>query len=88
MLLVERLGAALHFDEGHQLLVDSDAVVSEVDLDLILSCKVLVLVVAKPFAKHVRNQEAGVAFVGVARDEVGKRLLELANGRLGAVSRA
>jgi len=60
-------------------------VVGELALDLVLGSEVGVLVEAQAVTEEVGDQQAGVAFVGVAGDQVGERLAVAADRRLQAV---
>jgi proline racemase len=64
-------GDAFDLDEGHQLAIDAQPVVGELALDLVFGGEVGVLVEARAVAEEVGDQQAGVAFVGVASDQVG-----------------
>jgi hypothetical protein len=73
-------------DEGDQLAIDAQPVVGELALDLVLGGQVGVLVEAQAVAEEVGDQQAGVAFVGVAGDQVGQRLAVPADGALEAIA--
>lgn len=67
MLRTEPLRTALDLNERDELLVDANAVVCKLSLDLVLGRQVLVLVEPQRFAEKVGDQQTCVALVGVAR---------------------
>ena len=75
----------LDLDEGDQLAIDAQPVVGELALDLVLGGEVGVLVEAQAVAEEVGDQQAGVAFVGVAGDQVGQRPVEPPDGGLQSI---
>jgi len=82
VLGVQPSGHPLDFDEGGQVLVDADAVVCEVTLDLVLGGQVCVLVVAEAGTQKVGDEEPGVPLVGVTSNQVRERLVEPLDRRL------
>ena len=72
-------------DEGHQLAIDAQPEVGELAFDLVLGGEVGVLVKAQAVAEEVGDEQAGVAFVGVAGDQVGQWLAVPPDRRLQAV---
>jgi proline racemase len=69
------IARTIDFNERDELFVNSQPIVGELALDLVLGGEVFVLVEAKARTQEVRDQQARVAFVGIALNKIDKRLV-------------
>ena len=72
MLGVELGGDALDLNEGHELLIDADAVVGELAANDVLGGEVRIFIVSETIAQEVGDEQPRVALVRIASNQVGE----------------